>query len=100
MLEEQLREVELRAQEKLQDEERRHRELVARVDREKQLQVENCAIRLVYLFIRIKITFPPTVRCQEEIQSFLNHVPRKKGSWILDMTGNLPARSITILHDQ
>uniref|UniRef100_A0A170YT24 Rab11 family-interacting protein 4 isoform x3 n=1 Tax=Triatoma infestans TaxID=30076 RepID=A0A170YT24_TRIIF len=34
MLEEQLREVELRAQEKLQDEERRHRELVARVDRE------------------------------------------------------------------
>lgn len=45
MLEEQLREVELRAEEKLSEEERRHRELVARVDREKQLQVENCAIR-------------------------------------------------------
>ncbi|XP_039285015.1 rab11 family-interacting protein 3-like isoform X2 [Nilaparvata lugens] len=46
MLEEQLREVELRSEEKLAEEERRHRELVARVDREKQLQVENCAIRL------------------------------------------------------
>lgn len=47
MLEEQLREVELRSDERLAEEERRHRELVARVDREKQLQVENCAIRYV-----------------------------------------------------
>lgn len=45
MLEEQLRDVELRSEERLAEEERRHRELVARVDREKQLQVENCAIR-------------------------------------------------------
>lgn len=46
MLEEQLREVETRSEEKLAEQERRHKELVARVDREKQLQVENCAIRL------------------------------------------------------
>lgn len=45
MLEEQLREVETRSEEKLAEQERRHKELVARVDREKQLQVENCAIR-------------------------------------------------------
>jgi len=44
-LEEQLRENELRAEEKYAEEVKRHRELVARVDREKQLQVENCAIR-------------------------------------------------------
>lgn len=48
ILEEQLRENELRSEEKLAEEVKRHRELVARVDREKQLQVENCAIRLAY----------------------------------------------------
>lgn len=58
MLEEQLREVELRSDERLAEEERRHRELVARVDREKQLQVENCAIRYVdmtfaYIFAKL-----------------------------------------------
>ncbi|XP_014243025.1 rab11 family-interacting protein 4B-like isoform X2 [Cimex lectularius] len=46
MLEEQIREVELRAQEKLRDEERWHREMVSRMESEKQLQLENCAIRL------------------------------------------------------
>ncbi|KAI5719937.1 hypothetical protein M8J76_016844 [Diaphorina citri] len=46
MLEEQLRDVEIRAEERLAEEEKRHRELIGRVDREKVLQVENCAIRL------------------------------------------------------
>uniref|UniRef100_A0A8D8R4M9 Rab11 family-interacting protein 3 n=1 Tax=Cacopsylla melanoneura TaxID=428564 RepID=A0A8D8R4M9_9HEMI len=46
MLEEQLRDVEIRAEERLAEEEKRHRELIGRVDREKILQVENCAIRL------------------------------------------------------
>ncbi|KAJ1529161.1 hypothetical protein ONE63_005969 [Megalurothrips usitatus] len=46
MLEEQLRETELRADERLQDEQKRHRELMVRVEREKQLELENCAIRL------------------------------------------------------
>ncbi|XP_025197361.1 rab11 family-interacting protein 4 isoform X3 [Melanaphis sacchari] len=46
MLEEQLRDTELRCEERLASEERRHRELVARVDREKQLHIDNCAIRL------------------------------------------------------
>lgn len=47
MLEEQLRDTELRCEERLASEERRHRELVTRVDREKQLHIDNCAIRLV-----------------------------------------------------
>lgn len=45
MLEEQLRDTELRCEERLASEERRHRELVTRVDREKQLHIDNCAIR-------------------------------------------------------
>lgn len=45
MLEEQLRESELRAEERLQEEQKRHRELMVRIEREKQLQIENCTIR-------------------------------------------------------
>ncbi|XP_030766065.1 rab11 family-interacting protein 4B isoform X2 [Sitophilus oryzae] len=46
MLEEQLRDTELRCEEKLQDEQRRSKELVHRIEREKQLQLENASIRL------------------------------------------------------
>lgn len=46
MLEEQLRDVELRAEERLAEEQKRHRELLARVEREAALQTENCHIQL------------------------------------------------------
>ncbi|XP_025834746.1 rab11 family-interacting protein 4B-like isoform X3 [Agrilus planipennis] len=46
MLEEQLRDVEMRYEQRLQDEQKRSKELVARIDREKQLQLENASIRL------------------------------------------------------
>ncbi|XP_074034327.1 rab11 family-interacting protein nuf isoform X3 [Leptinotarsa decemlineata] len=46
MLEEQIRETELRYEEKLQDEQRRTKELVSRLEREKQLLLENASIRL------------------------------------------------------
>lgn len=46
MLEEQLRDTEMRCEEKLQDEQRRSKELAQRVEREKQLQLENASIRL------------------------------------------------------
>jgi len=45
MLEEQLREAEERAEERLAAETRRHRELAVRAEREKQLELENCAVR-------------------------------------------------------
>lgn len=45
ILEEQLREEQVRGEERLQDETRRHRDLIARVEREKQLELENSAIR-------------------------------------------------------
>ncbi|CAA9994222.1 unnamed protein product, partial [Nesidiocoris tenuis] len=76
MLEEQLREVELRAQEKLQDEERRHRELVARVDREKQLQVENCAIRLQTLELENASVREEAVRCRTQADKLRSEVLR------------------------
>ncbi|KAJ8969714.1 hypothetical protein NQ314_001628 [Rhamnusium bicolor] len=46
MLEEQLRETEIRYEEKIQDEQRRSKELLSRMEREKQLQLENASIRL------------------------------------------------------
>lgn len=46
MLEEQLRDVELRAEERLAEEQKRHRELLARVERESALQNENCHIKI------------------------------------------------------
>ncbi|XP_066249821.1 rab11 family-interacting protein 4 [Euwallacea similis] len=46
MLEEQLRDTELRCDEKVQEEQRRSKELIHRVEREKQLQLENASIRL------------------------------------------------------
>lgn len=46
MLEESLRDVELRAQQQLADEQRRNKEIMVRVEREKQLEIENCNIKL------------------------------------------------------
>ncbi|XP_054288163.1 rab11 family-interacting protein 4A [Macrosteles quadrilineatus] len=68
MLEEQLREVELRSEERLAEEERRHRELVARVDREKQLQVENCAIRLQTLELENSSLKEEATRCRSQTE--------------------------------
>ena len=46
MAEESLRDVEQRAEEKLKDEQRRFKDILARSEREKQLQIENYDIRL------------------------------------------------------
>lgn len=46
MLEEQLRETELRSEERLLEEQKRCRELLARVERENSLKNENCQIRI------------------------------------------------------
>ncbi|XP_026849636.1 rab11 family-interacting protein 4B isoform X5 [Drosophila persimilis] len=46
MLEEQFRESELRAEERLAEEQKRHREILARVEREASLQNENCQMKI------------------------------------------------------
>ncbi|XP_058810221.1 rab11 family-interacting protein 4A [Phymastichus coffea] len=46
MLEEAAKDAEARAEERLETEQRRHREWASRLEREKELQLENCAIKL------------------------------------------------------
>lgn len=46
MLEEQLRDTEIRSDERLSEEQKRHRELLTRVEREANLQNENCQIKI------------------------------------------------------
>ena len=46
MLEENIREVEIRSEERLETERKRNREAIQRLDREKQLEIENYSIRL------------------------------------------------------
>lgn len=54
MLEEQLRDVELRADERILEEQKRHKELLARVEREAILQNENCQIKIRTIEIEAK----------------------------------------------
>ncbi|CAB3374484.1 Hypothetical predicted protein [Cloeon dipterum] len=46
ILEEQVREEQARSEQRLQEEQRRHKDLASRLEREKQLELENSAIRL------------------------------------------------------
>ena len=46
MLEEHIQQIEVQAQEKVGDEQRRNRELMQRLEREKALELENYAIKL------------------------------------------------------
>ena len=46
ILEENIREIEMRGEERLGEEQRRNRELIQRLEREKQLEIENYTIRL------------------------------------------------------
>ena len=46
VLEENIREIEMRGEERLGEEQRRNREMIQRIEREKQLEIENYTIRL------------------------------------------------------
>lgn len=46
MLEESIRELEVRGEERMEEEMRRHRDMISRMEREKHLELENCSIRL------------------------------------------------------
>ena len=45
MLEENLREMEVRSEERLEEERKRHKDLISRLEREKQLEIENCSAK-------------------------------------------------------
>ena len=50
ILEENIREIEMRGEERLVDEQRRNRDMIQRLEREKQLEIENYSIRLQVSF--------------------------------------------------
>jgi len=68
MLEESLRDVELRAQQQLAEEQRRNKELIVRVEREKQLEIENCTIKLQGLEREIELTRDESSRLRSQTE--------------------------------
>jgi len=66
MLEESLRDVELRAQQQLLEEQRRNKELIVRVEREKQLEIENCNIKLQSLGREVELMREESVRLRAQ----------------------------------
>ncbi|XP_043204920.1 rab11 family-interacting protein 4-like isoform X2 [Amphibalanus amphitrite] len=69
MLEEQLREVELRSAEQLDAEKRRHKELIQRLEREKALELENQSIRLQSLEKEVRFAETEAARARQQLES-------------------------------
>ena len=55
LLEENIREIEMRGEERLGEEQRRNRDIIQRLEREKQLEIENYSIRLQVRFFWEKV---------------------------------------------
>ena len=51
MLEEHIRELELRSEERLQTEQKRNKDCIQRLEREKQLEIENYSIKYVISYL-------------------------------------------------
>ncbi|XP_014227939.1 rab11 family-interacting protein 4 isoform X1 [Trichogramma pretiosum] len=67
MLEEANREVETRAEERLETEQRRHREWASRMERERELQLENAAIKLQSVELEATRARDETLRLREQL---------------------------------
>ena len=67
MVEEQLRDVEQRGEDKLREEQRRFKEALGRLDREKQLQIENYEIRLQNLEKDLELTKAESSRYKQQL---------------------------------
>ncbi|XP_066592576.1 rab11 family-interacting protein 4B-like [Prorops nasuta] len=68
MLEETAKDAEIRAEERLQAEQRRHREWASRLEREKQLQLENYAIKLQAVELESNNLREEIVRLREQLE--------------------------------
>ncbi|XP_037094374.1 rab11 family-interacting protein 4B-like isoform X3 [Pollicipes pollicipes] len=68
MMEEQLRDAEMRAEEQLDSEKRRHRELMQRLEREKLLEVENHQIRSLSLEKELRFAEAEADRCRQQLR--------------------------------
>ncbi|XP_043245754.1 rab11 family-interacting protein 4-like isoform X2 [Amphibalanus amphitrite] len=71
MMEEQLREAEMRAADQLDSEQRRHKELMQRIEREKVLEVENQQIRAQGLEKELRHAEAEASRCQQQLHQAL-----------------------------
>ncbi|KAF0300389.1 Rab11 family-interacting protein 4 [Amphibalanus amphitrite] len=71
MMEEQLREAEMRAADQLDAEQRRHKELMQRIEREKVLEVENQQIRAQGLEKELRHAEAEASRCQQQLHQAL-----------------------------
>ncbi|XP_044584051.1 rab11 family-interacting protein 4-like isoform X2 [Cotesia glomerata] len=69
MLEEAAKDAEARAEEKLQSEQRRHREWVARLEREKELQLENSAMKVQAIEVERSSLREQIVRLREQLDA-------------------------------
>ncbi|KAG8041327.1 hypothetical protein G9C98_002315 [Cotesia typhae] len=69
MLEEAAKDAEARAEEKLQSEQRRHREWVARLEREKELQLENSAMKVQAIEVECLGLREQIVRLREQLDA-------------------------------
>ncbi|XP_046826818.1 rab11 family-interacting protein 4A [Vespa crabro] len=72
MLEEAAKDAETRAEERLQAEQRRHRELASRLEREKQLQLENYAIKLQAIELESSSLRDEIGRLREQLERVKN----------------------------
>ncbi|XP_015188636.1 PREDICTED: rab11 family-interacting protein 4A [Polistes dominula] len=76
ILEEAAKDAETRAEERLQAEQRRHRELVSRLERERQLQLENCAIKLQAIDLESSNLRDEIGRLREQLERVKNDKAR------------------------
>ncbi|KAI4478033.1 hypothetical protein M0804_012224 [Polistes exclamans] len=76
ILEEAAKDAETRAEERLQAEQRRHRELASRLEREKQLQLENYAIKLQSIDLESSTLRDEIGRLREQLERFKNDKTR------------------------
>jgi Rab11 family-interacting protein 3/4 len=89
ILEEQVREEQSRAEQRLQEEQRRQKDLVTRLEREKQLELENSAIRYYFsipqknwvsyygVFLRLQAAERRSQGLEEEVKRIRGQVERQ-----------------------
>jgi len=69
MMEEQLREQEMRAEDQLDQERRRHKELMQRLEREKLLEIENHQIKSMSMEKELRFAESESTRCRQQLST-------------------------------
>uniref|UniRef100_A0A0C9QTY5 Rab11fip4a protein n=1 Tax=Fopius arisanus TaxID=64838 RepID=A0A0C9QTY5_9HYME len=80
MLEEAAKDAEARNDEKIKDEQRRHKEWVARLEREKQLELENCGIKMQGLEVENNQLREQVTRLRQQMNVFKEERERLENS--------------------